>query len=133
MAIRKIVKLGDDALRKVCKKQLLLKILSAADEKQVKLCEISGLPRRNLRDLGRNAAPLQTAAHAENIAPVAVKIQEIGIQMADAQGNFAHSQNSFPPSRFCSWPRRSSMAVYVGMMNTGCALAHSASSRSPCP
>ena len=36
---------------------------------------------------------------------------QIRVQMADAQGLFAHSQNSFPPSCFCSRPRRSSMAV----------------------
>ena len=90
---------------------LLLKVLTAADEKQVKLCEIRLLADCDLRHLGVDAAPLQTAAHAENIAPVAVEVQKVRVKMADTQGLFAHSQNSFPPSCFCSRPRRSSMAV----------------------
>ena len=111
----------------VGQKHLLLKVLTAADEKQVELREIRLLADRDLRHLGADAAPLQTAAHAENVAPVAVEVQKVRVQVADAQGLLAHSQNSFPPSCFCSRPRRSSMDVYVGMMNTGYSDAHMAS------
>ena len=95
----------------VGQEHLLLKVLTAADEKQVKLCKIRPLADRDLRHLGFDAAPLQTAAHTENIAPVAVEVQKVRVKMADTQNLFAHSQNSFPPSCFCSRPRRSSMAV----------------------
>ena len=90
---------------------LLLKVLTAADEKQIKLCEICLLADRDPRHLGVDAAPLEAAAQTQEVAPVAVEVQKIRVQMADAQGLFAHSQNSFPPSCFCSRPRRSSMAV----------------------
>ena len=111
----------------VGQEHLLLKVLTAADEKQVKLREICLLADRDLRHLGADAAPLQAAAHAENVAPVAIEVQKVRVQVADAQGLLAHSQNSFPPSCFCSRPRRSSMDVYVGMMNTGYSDAHMAS------
>ena len=48
----------------VGQKHLLLKVLTAADEKQVELREIRLLADRDLRHLGADAAPLQTAAHA---------------------------------------------------------------------
>ena len=111
----------------VGQEHLLLKVLTAADEKQVKLREIRLLADRDLRHLGADAAPLQAAAHTENVAPVAIEVQKVRVQVADAQGLLAHSQNSFPPSCFCSRPRRSSMDVYVGMMNTGYSDAHMAS------
>ena len=111
----------------VGQEHLLLKVLTAADEKHVKLREIRLLADRDLRHLGADAAPLQAAAHTENVAPVAVEVQKVRVQVADAQGLLAHSQNSFPPSCFCSRPRRSSMDVYVGMMNTGYSDVHMAS------
>ena len=90
---------------------LLLKVLSAADEDEIESRKVRRIAGADLGDLGLESAPLQTAAEAQDVAAVAVEVQEIGIQVADLQLCCAHSQNSFPPRRFCSWLRRSSIAV----------------------
>ena len=73
---------------KVAQQHLLLKILPAADEKDIVLCDIQRLADRALLDIDPDAAVLEAALHGDDIAPVAVQVEDIRVQMADIQFHF---------------------------------------------
>ena len=54
--------------------------------------------------------------HGQHVSPVAVEVQDVGVQMADTKLHYF--QNSFLPTRLASSARSGSMAVYVGMTQT---------------
>ena len=64
---------------------LLLEVLSAADEENVVLVHIERLTDRALVHIDADAAALQTALHRDNVAPVTVQIENVGVKMADIQ------------------------------------------------
>ena len=78
------------------KKHLLLEILTAADEKQIICRRIERLADGHLRGHGFDSAPAQALLHAEDVSPVAVEIQDIGIKMTDPKFHIPppYSQNS---------------------------------------
>ena len=69
----------------VAQQHLLLEVLSAADEENVVLVHIERLTDRALVHIDADAAALQTALHRDNVAPVTVQIENVGVKMADIQ------------------------------------------------
>ena len=57
----------------------------AADEENVVLVHIERLTDRALVHIDADAAALQTALHRDNVAPVTVQIENVGVKMADIQ------------------------------------------------
>ena len=87
----------------------LFKVLPAADEKEIVPGEIVRRAERQLRNGAADAAPFQPLFHARDVAPVAVKIEYVRVQMADVQ--FHYSQNLPPPASADSLSRTVSMDV----------------------
>ena len=71
--------------------------------------EIVRRAERQLRNGAADAAPFQPLFHARDVAPVAVKIEHVRVQMADVQ--FHYSQNLPPPASADSLSRTVSMDV----------------------
>ncbi len=69
----------------IAQQHLLLEVLSAADEENVVLVHIERLTDRALVHIDADAAALQTALHRDNVAPVTVQIENVGVKMADIQ------------------------------------------------
>lgn len=97
------------AATQVLQQQALLKVLAAADEEEVKAAQRPALAYRQLRYRAAYAAPLQALFYAQHVAPVAVEVQHIGVEVANTQ--LHHFQNSFLPQRAASAARRGSIAV----------------------
>ena len=93
----------------ILQQHLLLKVLPAADKEKVRPGEIVFCAERQLRDGAADAAPFQPLFHARDVAPVAVEIEHVRIQMADVQ--FHYSQNLPPPASADSLSRTVSMDV----------------------
>ncbi len=108
-----VLRRGTDVLRapgaEIRKKHGLFKVLPAADEEKVIPGEIVFCAERQLRDGAADAAPFQPLFHARDVAPVAVKIEHVRVQMADVQ--FHYSQNLPPPASADSLSRTVSMDV----------------------
>lgn len=67
----------------VLQQDLLLKILAAANEKQVEVGKICRCAYRDLCDRAPDAPALEPLAYASDVAPVAVKVEHIGIEVAN--------------------------------------------------
>ena len=104
---------GADVLRapgaEIGEKHGLFKVLPAADEKKIVFRSFQLLPDGDLVDVHINAPPGKALAHTQNVAPVAVKIEHVRVQMADVQ--FHYSQNLPPPASADSLSRTVSMDV----------------------
>ena len=108
-----VLRRGADVLRapgaEIGEKHGLFKVLPAADEKEIVPGEIVRRAERQLRNGAADAAPFQPLFHARDVAPVAVKIEHVRVQMADVQ--FHYSQNLPPPASADSLSRTVSMDV----------------------
>ena len=84
-----VVRRGADlvgaAAVEVLEQDLLLEVLAAADEHEVKAGK--GFPRAEgqARDGGAEPAPDEALLQAHDVAAVAVEVQHVGVQMADLQ------------------------------------------------
>ena len=87
----------------------LLPIGAAAQQYDVQLLEGDGILQQELPHFRLHAAPFQPLFHARDVAPVAVKIEHVRVQMADVQ--FHYSQNLPPPASADSLSRTVSMDV----------------------
>ena len=63
----------------VVQKDLLLKILAAADEDKVAVFRVELRTDRDVYDIRLHAAPLQPPLHAKDVAAVAVEVQHVGV------------------------------------------------------
>ena len=72
---------------------LLLAVGAAADEGDVHAREVRPVVHVHLVDLAADAAPLQALAHDEDVAAVSVEIEQLRIEVRDAQGSLAHSRS----------------------------------------
>ena len=110
---RSVLRRGADvralAAAQVLQQQPLLEVLAAADEEQVEVPQPAALAYGQLRHSAAYAAPLQALFYAEHVAPVAVEVQHVGVEVADSQ--LHHFQNSFLPQREASSALSGSMAV----------------------
>ena len=97
------------AAAQIVQQQALLEVLAAADEEDVVLAQRPALAQRQLGDGAAYAAPGQALLHTQDIAPVAVEVQHVGVKVADLK--LHHFQNSFLPTREASSARSGSMAV----------------------
>ena len=76
---RRLAQLARLAPGEVAQEHLLLEILSAAEEKEVEIRKARRFARGQRRDRAVDAAPRAALLKAENVAPVAVKVQRFGV------------------------------------------------------
>ena len=70
--------------------------------------KMSYLPS-GLRSPSGSSVTVQALLHTQDVAPVAVEVQHVGVKVADLK--LHHFQNSFLPTREASSARSGSMAV----------------------
>ena len=81
----------------ILEQHALLKVLAAANEKQVVFGRLQLIANGHALYITVNAPPFQTLFEARDIAPVTVKVQNIGIEMANIQFHNYASQYSLNP------------------------------------
>ena len=81
----------------ILEQHALLKVLAAANEKQVVFGRLQLIANGHALYIAVNAPPFQALFEARDIAPVTVKVQNIGIEMANIQFHNYASQYSLNP------------------------------------
>jgi hypothetical protein len=63
----------------------LLAVLPATEEDQIRLVGIQPIAHRHFLDLDRHPAPLCTAHQRQDVAPIAIDVHQVGIQVDQAE------------------------------------------------
>ena len=71
----------------------LLAVRATADEDDVHVREARAVIDVDLPDLAADAAPLQALPQHEDVAAVSVEVQQLRVEMRDAQGPLAHRRS----------------------------------------
>ena len=71
----------------------LLAVRATADEDDVHVREARAVIDVDLPDLAANAAPLEALPQHEDVAAVSVEVQQLRVEMRDAQGPLAHRRS----------------------------------------
>ena len=72
---------------------LLLAVRAAADERDVHAVNAGPVVDMHLVDLAADAAPGKALAHHQDVAAISVEIEQLRIEVRDAQGSLAHSRS----------------------------------------
>ena len=86
----------------------LLPIGAAAQQYDVQLLEGDGILQQEFPHFRLHAAPFQPLAHTLDIPPIAIQVQQVGVQMSDGQ---FHASPSFCSAICISARRVGSSAV----------------------